>query len=244
MIIDVHAHCGSWYFPSEITESAQVSKLCDIHDIHRIVFSSSLAILYDMVEGNHQTSKFIEEDERFRGYVYLDPSQAQRSGEEIARYEDNLSFVGFKMHPSYSGENPDSQNTFEMMERLPDGAKILIHTWAPDGVKSVCRLASRFPHLSIIMGHMGGTQERDWRAGIEGARVTPNTYLEICGSLLHRDRIADAVKAIGSERILYGSDTTLISPAWSIGQVMGSNIRDEDRRNILFDNATRLFEFT
>jgi predicted TIM-barrel fold metal-dependent hydrolase len=244
MIIDVHAHCGRWYFPSDVTEPAQVSKLCDIYDIHRIVFSSSLSILYDMVEGNRQTSRFIDEDERFRGYVYIDPSDVQRSREEISRYEGNPSFVGFKMHPSYSGENPDSQNTLDMMEGVPDGTKVLIHTWAPDGVKRVCSLASRFPELNIIMGHMGGTREMDWKAGIEGARVTPNTYLEICGSLLHRDRIVEAVKVIGSERILYGSDATLISPAWSIGQVVGSEIPDEDRNNILYGNAARLFGFT
>jgi predicted TIM-barrel fold metal-dependent hydrolase len=129
------------------------------------------------------------------------------------------------------------------MESVPNGNRVLIHTWAPDGVKRVCSLASRFPDLNILMGHMGGTREQDWRAGIEGASVTPNTYLEICGSLLHRDRIAEAVKVVGSHRILHGSDATLISPAWSIGQVLGSEISDEDKRNILYDNAVRLFGF-
>jgi predicted TIM-barrel fold metal-dependent hydrolase len=215
--------------------------LCDLYDIRRIVFSSSLAILYDMVEGNRQTSQFIEEDERFHGYIYLDPADGHGSEAELSRYEDDPSFVGIKMHPSYSGENPDSQSTIELMKRLPEKSKVLIHTWGPDGVRRVCNLASKFPDHNVIMGHMGGTREQDWRSGIEGARVTPNTYLEICGSLLHRDRIAEAVGAIGPDRILHGSDATLISPAWSIGQVRGSDISEEEKGKILHDNASRLF---
>jgi len=243
MIIDVHAHCGRWYFPSNVNGPEKVSVLCDLYGIREIVFSSSLAILYDMAEGNLQTSSFIEEDERFHGYIYLDPADPAASEIEITRYGRNPSFVGVKMHPSYSGEQPDSQNTIGLMEELGEKTKVLIHTWGADGVRRVCNLASHFPDLQFIMGHMGGTDVGGWMAGIEGARTTPNTYLEICGSLLHRDRIARAVKKIGSGRILFGSDTTLISPAWSIGQVTGSGISEADKRRILHGNAAALFGF-
>jgi predicted TIM-barrel fold metal-dependent hydrolase len=244
MIIDVHAHCGRWYFPSDSWEAVQVSRLCDRYGIHRIVFSSSLSILYDMTEGNHQTSKFIEQDERFYGYLYLNPADPRGSESELKKYEGNPLFVGIKMHPSYSGENPDSPATIELMKMLPGGTNVLIHTWGPEGVRQVCSLASQCPDLNVIMGHMGGTHEEGWRAGIEGARTIPNTYLEICGSHLERDRIAEAVGTIGADRILHGSDLTLISPAWSIGQVMGAEIPEGDKRRILYGNAAKLFDFT
>ena len=243
MIIDVHAHCGRWYFPSDLVEPAQVSRLCDAYGIQKIVFSSSLSILYDMAEGNRQTMEFIGEDERFYGYIYLDPADPRGSEAELSRYEGNPLFVGIKMHPSYSGENPDSPATIDLMGKLPDETNVLIHTWGPDGVRRVCNLASKCPGLNVIMGHMGGTQEDGWRAGIEGARVTPNTFLEICGSLLQRDRIGEAVGIIGADRILHGSDLSLISPAWSIGQVEGSGISEEDKRKILYVNAARIYKF-
>lgn len=243
MIIDVHAHCGRWYFPSNVTEPSQVSRLCDTFEINQIVFSSSLAILYDMVEGNRQTSLFVEEDERFHGYIYLNPSEPGASEYEISRYAENPSFVGVKMHPSYSGEQADSLNTMGLMRKLEKKTKVLIHTWGQDGVRRVCNLATHFPELQFIMGHMGGTDVGGWMAGIEGARDAPNTHLEICGSLLNHDRIAQAVRTIGPERILFGSDTTLISPAWSIGQVTGSDILEEEKRKILYENAALLFGF-
>jgi hypothetical protein len=90
---------------------------------------------------------------------------------------------------------------------------------------------------------MGGTGQDGWRAGIEGGRRQPNIYLEICGSLLHYDRIAEAVAGVGPKRILFGSDLTLINPAFSIGQVLGSDIREKDKARILGGNAMALIPF-
>ncbi len=243
MIIDVHAHCGRWFFPSFCESPGEVAELCDRYEIAKIVFSSSLAILYDMESGNRHTSQFVAEDERFYGYVYLNPTQPRASDREMERYLQLRKFVGVKLHPSYSGQPANSPATMELLAGLPEDKVALIHTWGPPAVDRVCEVASALPNLTILMGHMGGTGRNDWMAGIRGAESCPNIHLEICGSQLHHDRMAEAVARVGSRRILFGSDLTLISPAFSLGQVLESQISDQEKDQILGGNAARLLHF-
>jgi predicted TIM-barrel fold metal-dependent hydrolase len=243
MIIDAHAHCGKWFFPSHSHDPNGVADLCDRYEIEKVVFSSSKAITYDMESGNRETSEFIEHDDRFYAYVYLNPSQPEASLEQMKTYLRDPRFVGVKMHPGYSGQQANSQGTIGLLGELPPNKVLLMHTWGSAAVDRVCQLASALPDLPVIMGHMGGTDPSDWRAGIRGAQGCQNVYLEICGSLLHRDRIAEAVTQVGSERVLYGSDLTLISPAFSLGQVLDSEIGDRDKEQLLRGNAARLLHF-
>lgn len=243
MIIDVHAHCGLWFFPIFCESPSKVADLCDRYGIEKAIFSSSRAITYDMESGNHETSEFIANDERFYGYVYLNSGQRKESRGQIEAYLTQDRFLGVKLHPSYSGQPANSQATVDLLGSLPKDKIILIHTWGPSGVNQVRQLAGALPKHSIIMGHMGGTAEDGWRAGIEAALQLPNLYLEICGGLLHHDRIAVAAKKVGSNRILFGSDMTLIDPAFSLGQVLDSAITADEKRQILRGNAARLFHF-
>ncbi len=243
MIVDVHAHCGRWFFPSYCETPAQVGRLCDAYGIGRIVFSSSLAIVYDMESGNRQTAEFIQNDERFYGYVYLNPSDSSGSKSELEKYREAPRFVGVKLHPSYSGQAAGSEPTIEILREIPRHWVVLVHTWGRGGVQQTCQLAGKLPASTIIMGHMGGTAQEDWRAGIDGAIGLSNLQLEICGSFLQHDRISEAVRRIGADRVLFGSDLTLINPAFSLGQVLGSAIEEPDRRLILGENALRLIAF-
>jgi uncharacterized protein len=68
-----------------------------------------------------------------------------------------------------------------------------------------------------------------------------NTYLDITGDGILRGRLDYFVSELGSERILYGSDSPWIDPRFTLGEVLGARIADEDRENILAKNATKLF---
>jgi len=49
------------------------------------------------------------------------------------------------------------------------------------------------------------------------------------------------VEAVGSERILFGTDLPWFDPHYGIGCILMSRITDDDRRNILHRNAERLY---
>ena len=240
MIVDLHAHFGRWFFPTFADDPRAVSRLCDTFGIEKAVFSSSLAITYKMETGNRELARFLTYDPRFYGYIYVNPSRPQDSKREIHTYIQSSRFVGVKLHPSHSSAPADSPQTVRLLEALPEGKLVLVHTWGVDGVGQTCRLASKLPQHRFIMGHMGGTTESGWRAAIRESQGLPNVWLEICGSLLHYDRIAEAVDTLGPARIVFGSDMTLISPAFALGQVLDAAIPQSAKRMILRENALKL----
>ncbi len=243
MIFDVHAHCGTWFFPTFCETPEQMSGICDRFGVEKVVVSSSRALTYDMVTGNAEALDFVKQDPRFFAYLYLNPNDLQGSRAQIDRYLEMDKFVGIKLHPSYTGLKADSEETLGLLDYLPHGAILLIHTWGEDGVGRVHHLAEKFPNFDVIMGHMGGTSRSGWMAAIDSASRIENVYLEICGSLLHYDRIKIAVGSAGAEKVLFGSDMSLLNPSFALGQIIGSSISEGDKKMILRNNAVRLFGF-
>jgi len=243
-IIDVHAHYGKWFFPIEADSPQAILHICRRFGIEKVIFSSTNAVVYDMAEGNRELSRLLEAYPQFYGYVTLNPNYIEASKQEIQTYLASERFLGVKLHPNYSGQALDSSESQELIKEFyPYGKPLLVHTWGESGVNAVTQVAKAFPSLQIIMAHMGGDglEGRGWRAAIKAAKNLPNTYLEVCGSVQDRDRIREAVDAVGAERILFGSDMTLINPVYIIGVIEDADIPREAKELILYENAKRLF---
>ncbi len=245
-IIDVHAHYGEWFFPIRTSKEADVMEFARKYGIEKIVFSSSLAIVYDLVEGNRRLKPLIDMHANFYGYVVLNPNYPELSEMMIEECFLDKKFVGVKIHPDYTGQLVSSETNIHLLELARKKRRIvLLHSWGEPGVKASSVVADTFPDLVVIMAHMGGDglSGQGWKAAIHAAKTRNNVYLEICGSELHRDRIREAVEGLGYERILYGSDMTLITPDFAIGMVQEAEIPDEAKEAIFYHNAQKLFGF-
>ena len=87
------------------------------------------------------------------------------------------------------------------------------------------------------MAHLGG--EKHIRAVKEAKHG--NVYVDTSGmASLKNLLIEHAVSQIGSERILFGTDT--YSAASQRGRIEFAMISDKDKENILFYNAQKLFD--
>jgi hypothetical protein len=107
-------------------------------------------------------------------------------------------------------------------------------------VQAMANLADALPELVLILGHMGGD---DWEFALELAADRPNMYLELCSGLAPWGKMERAVAMVGAERILFGSDLTILEPGFTLGTVTGSTLSPADQRQILYGNARRLFAF-
>ncbi len=242
-IIDVHAHCGEWFFPIYMNEARRIIGLMDKYGVEKAVFSSSLAVFYDMVEGNAQLNEFLSGSPRFYGYAILNPNYMDLSVEQIEKYLGVQKFLGVKIHPDYSRKSVSCHESVELLEKARKLKKVvLLHTWGDEQIRATSIVADTFPDMTVIMGHMGGDGKEGagWKAGIAAAKGRPNLYLEICGSVLHRDRIKEAVEAVGDDRILYGSDMTLLNPSIAVGMVEEADISQSSKENIFHRNAERI----
>ena len=52
----------------------------------------------------------------------------------------------------------------------------------------------------------------------------PNLYLEPCSGLSPWGKLEKTIAAVGAERVLYGSDLTLLDPGYTIGLVTGAEL--------------------
>ncbi|MEP7270001.1 MAG: amidohydrolase family protein [Acidobacteriota bacterium] len=67
-----------------------------------------------------------------------------------------------------------------------------------------------------------------------------NALIELSGSGIERVGILEkAIKDIGADRVLYGSDFTINDPAAVIARVRNAVLTAEDREKILFRNVER-----
>jgi predicted TIM-barrel fold metal-dependent hydrolase len=68
-----------------------------------------------------------------------------------------------------------------------------------------------------------------------------NTHIELSGSGHERVGIIEkAVREIGADRVLYGSDFTINEPAGVIARVKNAFLTEQDRAKILYGNVERL----
>lgn len=96
-------------------------------------------------------------------------------------------------------------------------------------------LARANPELAIIHAH---SMDAHW------ARVvadTPNIYVEFCTSRPSVHDLRDCLKILGPERLLFGTDQTLLSVGGQVGLYLDANLTPEERRLILCENARRIF---
>jgi uncharacterized protein len=237
MIFDVHAHCGEWFFAMTTggleTNSAQL----DQYGITVQVVSPVEAVTYDPA-GNARMVDALAADHRIYGYIVANPRLPDQVERDLERYVDRPEFVGVKIHPAYADSGPSERSMLRLWDTLADvGLPILLHTWGPSVLELPDVLESR-PGLRVIAAHMGGSH---WWDGVEAATRSDRLWLEPSCSIIDRGKLELAVERVDLGRLLFGTDATLIHPAWSLGMIEELDLDDDARHRILWSNAVELF---
>jgi hypothetical protein len=246
-IIDAHTHMGKWFLPIYAESAESFKDLMRRHGIEAAVCSSSKAVVYDFAEGNRELHRVLEPSSGVYGYVTVNPNYLELSKKEIDRYLGLREFRGVKFHTEYTGVPIRTESFIRLVEYAePYKKPFLLHTYSQKHISDVEEIAKRFDGAEFIMGHMGGTDASgtggNWKLAISKASEYSNLFLEICMTRLEAGKIEEAVEKVGSRRILYGSDMTLLNPAHTIGMIMDAEITEEDKERIFYWNAKELFK--
>ena len=182
--------------------------------------------------------------DRTFGFVYLNPKHVEESLAELDRCVARGPMVGVKLWVAHRCNAAELDPIIKRAAELQ--AVIFQHTWLKvagnDPGEStpfdLAELAARHPTTPIICGHTGG----DWERGLRTIRAHQNLYADLAGS----DPVAGytelAVRELGAERILYGSDAGGRSFASQLGKVLGAQIPEAAKRLILSGNLKRLLQ--
>src|SRR5437867_10848960 len=180
---------------------------------------------------------------RAYGSVYLSPSYLDFSLEEFDRCVRDGPMVSVgELEADKRCNAPELDPIVEQAVSMK--APILQHTWLKVGgnepgestPNDLVELAGRHPQAAIICGHAGG----DWERGIRVVRATKNVSIELAGFDPTSGVVEMAVRELGAERVIFGSDAGGRSFASQLGKVMGAEIPEAARKLILGENLRRM----
>jgi predicted TIM-barrel fold metal-dependent hydrolase len=193
----------------------------------------------DYRNGNREVAKYVDRYRgRFRGSCVITPFRIDEALREIEECHQQFGFVWLGECCNYmTGYQYDTPQWAEVM-KLATKLNMVVQIHAT--TREMRYLTENFPETTIVFPHLGSNRE-DIFARIEMVAKNKNTYIELSGSGIERVGILEkAVKEIGADRVLYGSDFTINEPSAVIARVKNAFLTAEDREKILFRNVEQL----
>jgi uncharacterized protein len=247
-IWDVHCHLQGFEGQTPEDKMAEMIRLADRMGIARMCVFMGYPFEIDpspekLREQNNQVLRAIRRwPNRAFGFVYLNPRHIQASLDELNRCIRDGPMVGVKLWVAQRDTSLELDPIIERAAALH--AVIFQHTWFKTGGNlpgestpaDLVELAHRHPTIPMICGHTGG----NWELGIRTIRGVKNLYSDLAGSDPTSGFVEMAVRELGPERVLYGSDVGGRSFASQLGKVLGANISDPVRSEIFSKNLHRL----
>lgn len=249
-IFDAHLHAPSdsgeiwqWYPVTRTFEEfdAYLSKTGVQRGIINSVRCQLAKTPKEFIEGNREMARRVEKSKgRFVGACVVNPlfiDEALREMEEC-RKQLGMAWVG-----ELCNYTVPYQYTVKEFEQLVEQAVKLnmvldVHT----ELEEMHYIIDKFPQATIVFPHFGDSHEYDHIfKRIDAVAKHPNTYLDTSG--YGHDRVGMleyAVKTIGADRVLFGSDFSINDPATVIARVEHALITEEQREKILAGNLEAL----
>jgi len=196
-----------------------------------------------MVRHNDEVQEAWERyPDRFVPFCFLNPNYLAQSLDEIERRVTDGPFAGIKTIIDMFCDHPNLDPICERATEL--GVPVLQHTWSkttgnyPNESEPwrLAVLARRHPDTTFLAAHTGG----NWELGIKTLAPEPNVIADICGGDPEVGYVEMAVREMGVERVVYGSDAPGRSFTSQLAKVTGADISDEHKVHILGGNMQRI----
>jgi predicted TIM-barrel fold metal-dependent hydrolase len=248
MIWDLHCHIAGFEGRTPDEKMAELIRFADRMGIDRVCVYMGYPMENDpgpetlRAQNNQVLQALSHWHHRAFGFVYLNPKHGRISLDELNRCVRDGPMVGVKLWVAQRANAPELDPLIERAAALK--AVIFQHTWIKTGSNlpgestpmDLVELARRHPAVSIICGHTGGA----WELGIRAIRGVGNLYSDLAGSDPTSGFVEMAVRELGAERVIYGSDVGGRSFASQLGKVMGAAIPAAAKDRILAANLQGL----
>ena len=186
----------------------------------------------------------------FSGSFTFNPVHPKESMDEIKRCVD-LGMVNAKVYYQTKINDP---SYYPIVEKMID-LKMIIHMHAEaqigvggyrmkyNGNKPLhvslpddfVDIAQRYPEAMFQYAHIGGGG--DWEYMCKTLKNSPNVYVDTSGSNNEEKLIDFAVKHLGEDRVLFGSDNCYYQ---SVGKILASNLDESQKKKIFFENFNNI----
>jgi uncharacterized protein len=193
---------------------------------------------------------------RFTGLGCFDPSVGQAVAEAERCLTGGLAGIGeLAFYQAGIDENALAQLAPIMMMCADCDLPVLIHTNEPVGhayhgktpitLAQIYGLIKRFPGTKIVLAHWGGGLFFYSLMKKDVKETMTNVFFDTAASpyLYDPEVYQIAVRLIGVDKILFGSDYPLLPPARYFGEIRKSGLTKPQIDKICGQNAKKLFKF-
>ncbi|MEJ2702174.1 MAG: amidohydrolase family protein [Sedimentisphaerales bacterium] len=254
-IWDLHCHLPSAHMQAG-TLSEQLERMLEIAG--RVgIEKLGLFLRTGQADGPHSDREILRaltrHEGRVFGFVWCDLFEVRESIDKLKRWVGDGPMIGLKLG-GYSGICSKLEYDPVFRQAIELKAVIYQHTWIklggdppyPGGGNlpkestpmHLVEVAKRYPGYPMICGHTGG----DWEMGVRAVRASKNLSVGVGGGYPTRGMVEMAVRELGSERVIYGSDVTGRSFATQVGKVAGAAIPERHKALIFSKNFRRLLQ--
>lgn len=240
-IIDAHTHLtGTEFDPEVLAEGDRLGVttfLCSC-----IAGYKHYPSLDEVVAANAALAAVTSD--RVKGYCYVNPRHGRSALDDLARCVEERAMIGIKLWVATLCDDP---LVYPFVERaIGYGIPLLVHCFRKTTGQlpyetqpvNVARLAARYPEATIIMAHLGGQVE----ATTAAVRDYPNVLTDTSGTPIGGAEVAIAVRRLGADRVVFGSDLHGACLAANVGKVLGAGLSTADTELVLGGNIARLLD--
>ncbi|MCA9190816.1 MAG: amidohydrolase family protein [Planctomycetales bacterium] len=247
-IWDLHGHLAGQKGQTPQERAVRLLHFADRMNITRLCLYMGMSFSYaptpeEMRQQNDEVLQALQvNQDRLLGFVYLNPQFELESLDELERCVADGPMVGVKLWVAVRAIAPSLDRIVDRATEL--GAIVFQHSWlkingnlpGESTPMDVADLARRHPESNIICGHAGG----DWEQGICAIKDSENVFIDLGGGDPTAGFTEMAVRELGSDRVIYGSDVPGRSFGTQLAKVLGAEIPEFDKKRILAGNLRSL----
>jgi len=253
--IDVHGHYGRYERGNDQEVANFMSGDADVvvrrareARIRLTIVSPLLGLLPrfhgDPVAGNIEAAQTVAETEGLLQYVIIDPKTPE-TYEQADEMLKRPKCVGIKIHPEEHGY-PIRDHGKEIFEFAAERRAIMLaHSSEKNSLAAdFVHFANEYPEVRLIIAHLGCGWDGDLTHQVRAIQQSRhgNLFTDTSSARSITPRLIEwGVREIGAERIFFGTDTPLYLSAMQRVRIDHAELSDREKRMILVDNATRLF---
>lgn len=243
-IIDSHGHLGYYKLFNIPDNSAKgMVESMDRSGIEKVCVSTLVGLEVDYKFGNDMVAEAIKISHgRILGHACINPYEKEDITPELERCFDELGMTAIKLHPDLNDCPANSENYIPVYEFAHERKLVIMnHSWGyPQNLR---HLSKKYYNIKFIQAHYGsawdGSTELEF---LKVARDLDNVWLDTAGSGCIIGAFEKTVHYVGADKIVFGTDFPFFDPCHQIGNVVLSDICEEDKIKILSSNFLKLIE--
>jgi uncharacterized protein len=252
-IWDCHLHCPAvsgeqWQWHKVTNDFADFAKYLDKTGVQRGIINSQRSYGLTPEEfkaGNREVADFVDKYKgRFMGACVVNPQYIDEALKEIEYCRKQLGFLWVGELCNYMVPYDYTIREFELLVEQVVRLKMVLSLHTEQGEMKY--IADKFPQATIAFAHFGDDHEYDdIFKRIDIVAQNPNFYLDTSGYGHDRVGVLEyAVKTIGPDRVLFGSDFSINDPGTVIARIKNAFLTEEQKQKIFAGNLQGLLKKT